>query len=67
VRAATDAPTAEKFAAMLGPLHFGFYSAPWVRWAYFIGGLTPGALAVSGALIWFFRSRRRKNVAAASV
>lgn len=66
VRAAADAPTAEKFAAMVGPLHFGFYGAPWVRWTYFVGGLTPGALAVSGVLVWFFRSRRRTRDAARS-
>lgn len=57
VRAAADAPLSARFRAMFGPLHFGFYGAPWVKWAYFIGGLSPALLALSGAAIWWLRRR----------
>ncbi|HEY8995642.1 MAG TPA: PepSY-associated TM helix domain-containing protein, partial [Lacunisphaera sp.] len=44
VRAAATAPAGDQFASMLAPLHFGFYGAAWVKWAYFIGGLSPALL-----------------------
>lgn len=58
VRAADTAPPSEQFASMLAPLHFGFYGATWVKGAYFVGGLAPGALAITGVLLWFVRTRR---------
>lgn len=57
VRAAAEAPFWAQFRSMLGPLHFGFYGAPWVKWTYFLGGLAPAALALSGAAIWWNRRR----------
>lgn len=59
VRPANAATPREQFASMLAPLHFGFYGATWVKWAYFIGGLAPGALAITGVLLWFVRTRQR--------
>lgn len=57
VRAANAATPREQFASMLGPLHFGFYGATWVKWAYFFGGLAPALLVVSGwGIAW---ARRR--------
>ncbi len=50
---------------MLGPLHFGLYGAPWVKWAYFIGGLAPGLLAVSGTVLWRIRRNAQKSSLAA--
>lgn len=63
VRAAADAPAATQFRAMLAPLHFGFYGASWVKWAYFVGGLSPAALALSGFALWWVRTRRRDSPA----
>lgn len=63
VRAADAAPPSEQFASMLAPLHFGFYGAPWMKWTYFVGGLAPALLALSGALIW---TLRRRNAARSS-
>lgn len=57
VRAAHAAPASAQFSAMLAPLHFGFYGATWVKWAYFFGGLSPTVLAVTGLLLWTRRQR----------
>jgi len=58
VRAANELPAGEQFAAMLAPLHFGFYGATWVKWAYFVGGFTPTLLALTGLLVWWHRGRQ---------
>ena len=57
VKAAAEAPFWAQFRSMLAPLHFGLYGAPWVKWAYFIGGLAPAALALSGTALWWIRRR----------
>lgn len=61
VRAAADGTWTAQFRSMLAPLHFGFYGANWVKWAYFIGGLAPAILALSGALIWWLRRRSARH------
>lgn len=61
IRAAAEASAGEQFASMLAPLHFGFYGAPWVKWAYFAGGLAPAVLALSGAGLWWLRRNRRRE------
>ncbi|HTO03228.1 MAG TPA: PepSY-associated TM helix domain-containing protein, partial [Opitutus sp.] len=58
IRRAGDASAWKQFSSMLAPLHFGFYGATWVKWAYFFGGLSPTLLAITGFLIWFRRKRR---------
>lgn len=60
VKAAAAAPFWTQFRSMLAPLHFGLYGAPWVKWAYFVGGLAPAALALSGAALWWVRRRRER-------
>lgn len=59
VRDARELSTGEQFASMLAPLHFGFYGAPWVKWAYCLGGLAPGALALTGVALAWRRYRAR--------
>lgn len=61
VTAAVDAPFWAQFRSMLAPLHFGLYGAPWVKWTYFLGGLAPGALALSGAALWGIRRRAARS------
>jgi uncharacterized iron-regulated membrane protein len=56
IRAAANNSAGDQFAAMLAPLHFGFYGATWVKWAYFFGGLSPALLGLTGLLIWRLRS-----------
>ena len=58
MRKASDVSAWKQFSSMLAPLHFGFYGATWVKWAYFFGGLAPSLLAITGLLIWFRRQRR---------
>jgi len=59
VHAAHELPAGAQFRSMLAPLHFGLYGAPWVKWAYFVGGLAPALLAATGAGIWWLRRRGR--------
>lgn len=59
VRDARERPAAQQFASLLAPLHFGFHGAPWVKWAYFVGGLAPGALALTGLALAWRRSEGR--------
>lgn len=66
VHAAADAPAAAQFRSMLAPLHFGLYGARWVKWAYFIGGLSPAALALSGTALWWIRRRAGQPAGSAS-
>lgn len=67
VHVAAEAPATDQFAAMLAPLHFGFYGAPWVKWTYFAGGLAPAALALTGTALCWLRRRAQKKCAAASL
>ncbi len=57
VRDATRLTAGEQFRSMLAPLHFGFYGAAWVKWAYFLGGLAPAALALTGLALARVRTR----------
>lgn len=65
VRNGRDASTKQKWRAIVAPLHFGFYGATWVKWAYAVGGLAPAVLAVTGSAIWWRRSRRKLQGSAA--
>lgn len=61
VQAAVDLPRAAQFRSLLAPLHFGFYGAAWVKWAYFVGGLSPALLALSGAALSWSRRRTARG------
>lgn len=61
VRDAQAAAAGEQFRSMLAPLHFGFYGATWVKWAYFVGGFAPLGLALSGFALWFVRVRTQRR------
>jgi uncharacterized iron-regulated membrane protein len=56
---ARAASTAAKWQAILGPLHFGYYGSPLVKWLYVIGGFAPALLAITGTTIWILRRRKR--------
>lgn len=56
-RPGATASVSEKFSAMLSPLHMGFYGAPWVKWAYVVGGLAPALLALTGFFLWQSRNK----------
>jgi uncharacterized iron-regulated membrane protein len=61
VRDASAASPREKFAAMLSPLHFGFYGSDLVKWLYVLGGFAPAMLTVSGVAIWYVRTRKNAS------
>jgi uncharacterized iron-regulated membrane protein len=61
VRDAREATPREKFSAMLAPLHMGFYGSPLVKWLYVVGGFAPAILALTGASIWWLRTRSTRN------
>lgn len=51
----SNAPLSAKWDAAVKPLHFGNYGGIPLKIVYSILGLTPGALALSGILIWYRR------------
>lgn len=51
----TNAPLSVKWDAAVKPLHFGNYGGIPLKVLYSLLGLTPGALALSGILIWYRR------------
>ena len=57
--------------AWIGPLHFGNFGGPGIRFVWLITGLAPGVLAVTGLLLWWTRvvapRRRRRGLPEATV
>ena len=64
IRRATDASPSEKLQSILGPLHFGYYGSPVVKWLYVFGGFSPALLAITGVCIWWRRLRSARARAA---
>lgn len=60
VEDARSAPLGTRLYNVLYPLHIGHWGGAASRIAYFVLGLAPVALAISGALAWWNRSGRRK-------
>lgn len=60
---ARAASTSAKWQAILGPLHFGYYGSPLVKWLYVIGGFAPALLSATGTAIWWLRRRRSSRAA----
>lgn len=56
-----NASFGDKFNACIAPLHFGNYGGILLKIIYSLLALTPGLLSLSGALIWYRRSKRRKG------
>jgi uncharacterized iron-regulated membrane protein len=48
-----------KVNALMEPLHFGDFGGLSLKWLYFLLGLTPAFLSLSGTLIWLDRRRQR--------
>ncbi len=52
--------------ALMEPLHFGDFGGLALKWLYFILGMTPAFLSISGTLIWLdARQQRRREAQAA--
>jgi uncharacterized iron-regulated membrane protein len=50
--------------AMMEPLHFGDFGGLALKWLYFVMGLMPAVLSITGTVIWFERRRRNAQDAA---
>ena len=51
---------------LMEPLHFGDFGGLALKWLYFLLGMTPAFLSISGTLIWFdARQQRRREGEAA--
>lgn len=48
------------FNGLMAPLHFGDFGALVLKWLYFLLGLLPAALSLSGTLIWIDRRKHRR-------
>jgi uncharacterized iron-regulated membrane protein len=60
VLAALDPRTAGFWVLVDGlmePLHFGDFGGVWLKWLYFILGLSPAVLSISGTLLWLDKRR----------
>jgi uncharacterized iron-regulated membrane protein len=47
--------------ALMEPLHFGDFGGLTLKWFYFVLGLTPAFLSISGTLIWLDSRRQRTH------
>ncbi len=57
---------------LLDPLHFGYFGERWgfitgylVELLWFVAGLAPGVLSISGGVMWLLRQRQRRSALAA--
>ncbi|MPY87751.1 MAG: hypothetical protein GEU99_07505 [Luteitalea sp.] len=57
----------------MDPLHFGYFGEGWglvagylVKVIWFLAGLTPGVLSLTGGMMWLLRRRRARAAAAAA-
>lgn len=57
-----------QFNGLMEPLHFGDFGGLTLKWLYFVLGMTPAFLSLSGTLIWLdSRQQRRRTAAPAHV
>ncbi|OON62056.1 peptidase [Massilia sp. KIM] len=55
-----------QFNGLMEPLHFGDFGGLVLKWLYFLLGLTPAFLSLSGTLIWLDGREQRRRPATAS-
>ena len=48
---------------LMEPLHFGDFGGLALKWLYFILGMTPAFLSLSGTLIWLDSRQQRRREA----
>lgn len=56
-----------QFNGLMEPLHFGDFGGVVLKWLYFILGLSPALLSLSGTLIWIDRRKHKQRILASSV
>lgn len=55
-----------QFNGLMEPLHFGDFGGLVLKWLYFLLGLTPAFLSLSGTLIWLDGREQRRRAATVS-
>ncbi|MCZ8094776.1 MAG: PepSY-associated TM helix domain-containing protein [Acidovorax sp.] len=53
-----------QFNGLMEPLHFGDFGGLTLKWLYFVLGMTPAFLSISGTLIWLDSRQQRHRTAA---
>ena len=53
-----------QFNGLMEPLHFGDFGGLTLKWLYFVLGMTPAFLSISGTLIWLDSRQQRRRTAA---
>lgn len=53
-----------QFNGLMEPLHFGDFGGLALKWLYFVLGMTPAFLSISGTLIWLDSRKQRRRVPA---
>lgn len=46
---------------VMEPLHFGDFGGLWLKWLYFLLGLSPAFLSLSGTLMWIARRKQQRR------
>lgn len=54
-----------QFNGLMEPLHFGDFGGLGLKWLYFLLGLSPAILSLTGTILWIDRRRRREGGAGA--
>jgi uncharacterized iron-regulated membrane protein len=52
-----------QFNGLMEPLHFGDFGGLTLKWLYFVLGMTPAFLSLSGTLIWLDSRQQRRRTA----
>ena len=52
-----------QFNGLMEPLHFGDFGWLTLKWLYFVLGMTPAFLSLSGTLIWLDSRQQRRRTA----
>jgi uncharacterized iron-regulated membrane protein len=50
-----------QFNGLMEPLHFGDFGGLTLKWLYFVLGMTPAFLSISGTLIWLDSRQQRQQ------
>lgn len=53
-----------QFNGLMEPLHFGNFGGLALKWLYFVLGMTPAFLSISGTLIWLDSRKQRQRASA---
>lgn len=46
---------------IMEPLHFGDFGGLWLKWLYFLLGLSPAFLSLTGTLMWIARRKQQRR------